>query len=100
MKKVKIDKRLENISQQLNSPDIQFQAAALDAFIDLISTEILNTSHKEKILPYLEKIINEPESSLRTECFKAVCLIGLKEFDLIKDLFPTVFQELEKKLQP
>lgn len=97
MKKEDIESRLENITLQLQSPDIQFQAAALDAFIELISNQQLKTDQKKKTMSFLEKILNEPESSLRTECFKAVCLIGSKEFELIKGVFPIFFKELEKK---
>jgi len=92
-----IDSKIEKISEHMNSPDVEFQGAALDAFIELISNNILTTTQKQKLLPEIEKMLKDTDSSLRTECFKIVCLIGSKEFDLIKEIFPIIFQELEKK---
>jgi len=90
-------KRLENISENLKSTDIQFQSAALNSFIDLLVNEPLTTEQKKIILPFAEQVLKEPESSLRTDCFKAVCAVGAREFSLITHLFPIVFQELEQK---
>jgi len=90
-------KRLENIFENLKSADIQFQSAALNSFIDLLVNEPLTTEQKKKIFPFVEQVLKEPESSLRTDCFKAVCVVGAREFSLITHLFPIIFQELESK---
>lgn len=90
-------KRLENISENLKSVDIQFQSAALNSFIDLLVNEPLTTEQKKIILPFAEQVLKESESSLRTDCFKAVCAVGAREFSLITHIFPIIFQELELK---
>ena len=90
-------KRLENISENLKSVDIQFQSAALNSYIDLLVNEPLTTEQKKIILPFAEQILKESESSLRTDCFKAVCAVGVREFSLITHIFPIIFQELELK---
>jgi len=90
-------KRLENISENLKSVDIQFQSAALNSFIDLLVNEPLTTEQKKIILPFAEQVLKESESSLRTDCFKAVCAVGTRQFNLITHIFPIIFQELELK---
>ncbi|MHA1239496.1 MAG: hypothetical protein ACTSQU_01760 [Promethearchaeota archaeon] len=97
MDKIKIQERIENIAENLSSPDVRFQSAALNSFIELISNETLTSKQKNIVLPYVEKILLEADSSLREEVFKVVYSIGIREFHLISHLFAILFKELEVK---
>ena len=97
MNQIKIQERIENIADNLHSPDIRFQSAALNSFIELISTETLTSEQKKVVIPYVEKILQEASSSLREEAFKVVSSIGIREFHLISHLFTVLFKELEIK---
>jgi len=97
MNKDEIKERLERISEQIDSPDSQFQAAALEAFIDLITTESLTSDQKKVILPFLETILKGENSPLKTAGLKVTCLIGMKEFELIVPWIPLLIQECTHK---
>jgi len=97
MDHVKIQERIENITENLSSPDVRFQSAALNSFIELISNETLTSKQKNVIVPYIEKILKEPDSSLREDGFKVVYSIGIREFHLISQLFAILYKELEVK---
>ena len=97
MDHAKIQERIENIAENLISPDIRFQSAALNSFIELISNETLTSKQKNVVVPYIEKILEDSDSSLREDGFKVVYSIGIREFHLITHLFAILFKELEVK---
>ena len=97
MNQIEIQERIENITENLISPDERFQAAALSSFIELISKENLTSKQKNTVVPYVEKILLEPESSLREVGFDVIYTIGIREFHLISHLFAILFKELEVK---
>lgn len=97
MRKEEIEKRLENITLQLGSQDISFQAMALEAFNNLLLKETLTKDQKKTVLPFIEKSLEDPEVTLRTDCFKTACLLGSKDINIITSIYPVLFEELKKK---
>ena len=97
MDQIEIQERIENITENLSSPDVRFQSAALNSFIELISKEPLTSKQKNVVVPYVEKILQEADSSLREEGFNVVYSIGIREFDLISHIFAILVKELEVK---
>ena len=97
MNKEEIKNRLEEVLEHLESPDIQFQATGLETFNDLASNEVLTPEQLKTLIPFVKKILKEPDSTLKTDCFKTASLIGLKKFNLIEDIFPLLFEELKNK---
>ena len=97
MEKEEIKNRLANIKDYLNSGDIASKAIALQSFNHLIQNEILSIEQKQFVLSFLKKEIEDSHSSLRTDCFETVKVIGIQDFNDIKDIFPILIQEFPKK---
>jgi len=92
-----IDEKIEKIIDYFDSPDIKPRANALDAYNDLLLNENLTNSQKRIIIPYLEEILKDTGSPLRTNVFKIATLICIKKFNLMETIFPILLDELKIK---
>ncbi|MGV9199507.1 MAG: hypothetical protein ACOC4M_11900 [Promethearchaeia archaeon] len=97
MDRDEIKRRMENIREQLGSTNEDYHGAAITAFNNLIKSEKVPNSQLKDIIPPIKKTIMEPDSSLRTDFFKAASSIGIKDFSLIEDFFDSMAHELDKK---
>jgi len=92
-----IDEKIEKIIDYFNAADIQSQSTALDAYYNLLSKETLTNDQKKQVLPFIKKVLDDPDSPLRTNVFQIATLTGIKNFNLIEDIFPIIFKELQYK---
>lgn len=97
LNKDKETRRFNNIIEYLNSGEIQNQAMAYRSLNEMVLMKSPTKEQLKLLIPILREEMKDKDSSLRTDCFKTICILGKLNFDSISEFFPILIEELPEK---
>ncbi|MHA1426832.1 MAG: hypothetical protein ACTSQI_12670 [Candidatus Helarchaeota archaeon] len=92
-----LEKHLETIFTYLGSEDIGNQVMALKSFEHAVSETSLTQKQIEPFLKLIKERLEDINSPIRTDLIRTACLLGKHNFLYIKDIYPTLSNELTTK---